>query len=213
MLSLEATEVVVVDTEEGMTQLIGVLKNCRFISVSVIQHRYRSYLGYSSIIMVGLRWLCDPQISSPTTDFVVDAIKAHSYCWRLNEIFTDPAILKVMFNANEPLLWLQRDFGVFMVNLFDIQMALTVLGEKKRSFGDVLMERMGIYINMRYKRADWRWGRVSGVRSRTRPLTPEMLLYVRQTTHYNFVLMKELVGRLRALSNRHINRVGRVGEA
>ena len=54
MLSLEATEVVVVDTEEGMTQLIAVLKSCRFISVSVIQHRYRSYLGYSSIIMVRL---------------------------------------------------------------------------------------------------------------------------------------------------------------
>ena len=53
---------------------------------------------------------------------------------------------------------------------------------------------------------------MSGVRGRTRPLTPEMLLFVRQTTHYNFVLMKELVDRLRALSNRHINRVGCVGE-
>ena len=59
MLEQEAIDVVknfdlVVDTEEGMTQLIAVLKSCRFISVSVIQHRYRSYLGYSSIIMVRL---------------------------------------------------------------------------------------------------------------------------------------------------------------
>ena len=61
-----------------------------------------------------------------------------------------------MFDAAEPLLWLQRDFGVFLVNLIDVQLALTMLGEKKLSVGDVLKAQLGIYINMRYKRADWR---------------------------------------------------------
>ena len=163
LLELSATPVEVIDSEERMKNLVSVLQTCRFISVSVMQHRYRSYLGYCSVIM----------ISSPTTDYIVDAIKAHNSCWMLNEVFTNPAILKVMFDASEPLLWLQRDFGVFLVNLIDVQMALTTLGEKKLSFGDVLKDQMGIYINMRYKRADWRLGRrprftVGRVRSRRR---------------------------------------------
>ena len=146
LLELDATPVEVVDSEEKMKRLVSVLQTCRFISVSVMQHHYRSYLGYCSVIM----------ISSPTTDYIVDAIKAHDSCWMLNEVFTNPAILKVMFDAAEPLLWLQRDFGVFLVNLIDVQLALTMLGEKKLSVGDVLKAQLGIYINMRYKRADWR---------------------------------------------------------
>ena len=35
-----------------------------------------------------------------------------------------------------------------------------------------------------------------------------MELFVRQTTHYNLAITQTLVGRLRSLSNRHINRVG-----
>ena len=42
------------------------------------------------------------------------------------------------------------------MNLIDVQLALTMLGEKKLSVGDVLKAQLGIYINMRYKRADWR---------------------------------------------------------
>ena len=115
----------------------------------------------------------------------------------LNDLFTDPAILKVLYNASDQLLWLQRDFGVFMVNLFDIQMALNLLDQKTTSFADVLMEKMHEYINMRYRRADWR----------TRPLTPEMLLFARQTTHSNLHITAMIVEQLRNQSGKHINRV------
>ena len=60
----------------------------------------------------------------------------------LNDLFTDPAILKVLYNASDQLLWLQRDFGVFMVNLFDIQMALNLLDQKTTSFADVLLDKL-----------------------------------------------------------------------
>ena len=61
-----------------------------------------------------------------------------------------------MFNAENQLLWLQRYFGVFMVNLFDLQVALTLLGEKKIGFGEVVLSTVKEYVNMRYMRADWR---------------------------------------------------------
>ena len=41
-----------VEDEDSMIQLVRILKNQRVIGVSVIQHSYRSYLGYCSVIMV-----------------------------------------------------------------------------------------------------------------------------------------------------------------
>ena len=51
--SLDETPFTMITTEDGIRDLVAQLRNCPMISVSVIQHRYRSYLGYSSIIMVG----------------------------------------------------------------------------------------------------------------------------------------------------------------
>ena len=102
-----------------------------------------------------------------------------------------------MFNAGDQLLWLQRDFGVFMVNLFDVQMALKLLDAKQTSFSDVLMSHMNEYINMRFRRADWR----------TRPLTAGMLRFARQTAHSTLYLSSMVIEQLRNESQRHINRV------
>ena len=155
MRSLEETPFTFITTEAAVRSLVADLLHCNVISVNVIQHSYRSYLGYASIIMVRLSSSFH-QISSPFADYAIDAIQCHDCCWLLNEVFTAPQILKVMFDAEEKLLWLQRDFGVFMVNLFDIQVALALM-EKKRSFGEVIESHMHVYVNMRYQRADWRW--------------------------------------------------------
>ena len=37
----------------------------------------------------------------------------------LNTIFTDPSIVKVLHGADRDVLWLQRDFSVYLVNMFD----------------------------------------------------------------------------------------------
>lgn len=52
---LEETPVVFIDREEQLVELIASLRSARCLGVSVIQHSYRSYLGYCSMIMVGLR--------------------------------------------------------------------------------------------------------------------------------------------------------------
>ena len=47
--------------------------------------------------------------------------------WRqltsLNEIFTDPTIVKVFHGGDNDLVWLQRDFSVYVVNMFDTHQA------------------------------------------------------------------------------------------
>ena len=42
-------------------------------------------------------------------------------------MFADPAIVKVMHGADSDVLWLQRDFGLFPVGLFDTGQAARVL--------------------------------------------------------------------------------------
>ena len=50
--SVEETTVCMINTEEGIKELITELKKYNAISVAVIQHSYRSYLGYCSVLMV-----------------------------------------------------------------------------------------------------------------------------------------------------------------
>ena len=42
-------------------------------------------------------------------------------------MFADPDTIKVMHGADSDILWLQRDFGLFTVGLFDTGQAARVL--------------------------------------------------------------------------------------
>lgn len=57
--SIDDTPIVFIDSDEGIINLIATLKTHRCISVNVIQHSYRSYLGYCSMIMVSTAIFCD----------------------------------------------------------------------------------------------------------------------------------------------------------
>lgn len=46
----------------------------------------------------------------------------------LLDVFTDPKIVKVMHGSDSDIVWLQRDFGLYIVNLFDTGQATRVLG-------------------------------------------------------------------------------------
>lgn len=58
--NVEELELISIVTEDGIVQLIKELQECNVISVSVIQHSYRSYLGYCSVIMVRAIWFIHP---------------------------------------------------------------------------------------------------------------------------------------------------------
>ena len=59
------------------------------------------------------------QVSTRSEDFLIDTIELRSEMHILNQVFTDPKIVKVMHGAESDIQWLQRDFGVYVVNLFD----------------------------------------------------------------------------------------------
>lgn len=71
------------------------------------------------------------QISTRSEDFLIDTLELRGVMQILNETFTDPAIVKVLHGADSDVLWLQRDFGLYVVNMFDTGQASRVLGRRE----------------------------------------------------------------------------------
>ena len=61
------------------------------------------------------------QISTSSRDFVVDVLvpEVRSELQMLNHVFTNPDIVKIFHGADWDVKWLQRDFGIYVVNMFD----------------------------------------------------------------------------------------------
>jgi len=76
--------------------------NVKEIAVDLEHHNYRSFMGFT----------CLMQISTRSDDFIVDTIKLRTEMHRLNEVFTDWTLVKVLHGADFDIEWLQKDFGI-----------------------------------------------------------------------------------------------------
>ncbi|XP_045115632.1 exosome component 10-like isoform X1 [Portunus trituberculatus] len=162
--ALDETPLTMVNTEEELAAMVAKLKACSEFAVDLEHHAFRSYLGLTCLI----------QISTRDEDFIVDPLALRGKLTILNEVFTDPKITKVIHGADYDILWLQRDCGVYVVNLFDTHQAAVVLEYPSRSLAALLLHFCQIQANKVFQRADWR----------IRPLTQEFVDYARQDSHY-----------------------------
>ncbi|KAF2608031.1 hypothetical protein F2Q68_00044568 [Brassica cretica] len=133
--------------------------------VDLEHNQYRSFQGLT----------CLMQISTRTEDYIVDTFKLRVHIGPyLREIFKDPKKRKVMHGADRDIVWLQRDFGIYVCNLFDTGQASRVLNLERNSLEFLLQHFCGVTANKEYQNADWR----------IRPLPKEMTRYAREDTHY-----------------------------
>lgn len=79
-----------------------------------------------------------------------------------------------MHGAEMDTKWLQRDFNIHILNLFDTHRASRYLGLSKLSYAYLLNYYCNVTTDKTYQLADWR----------QRPLSHEMLRYARIDTHY-----------------------------
>lgn len=114
------------------------------------------------------------QISTRDTDYLIDTLSLRSELHILNEIFTDPKVLKVFHGADSDILWLQRDLSLYVVNMFDTYQAAKQLNFPYLSLAYLLKRFCNIDAKKQYQMADWR----------IRPLLEELMLYAREDTHY-----------------------------
>ncbi|ORY12705.1 exosome complex exonuclease-like protein Rrp6 [Clohesyomyces aquaticus] len=161
----ESTSATFVDTPEALDQMLAELKAAKEIAVDLEHHDNRSYIGLVSLM----------QISTREKDWIVDTLKP----WRrrlecLNEVFADPNIIKVLHGSYMDIVWLQRDFGLYIVGLFDTFHAARSLGYPGASLAYLLDHFVQFKAQKQYQLADWR----------VRPLSDELLTYARADTHF-----------------------------
>ncbi|CAJ1085435.1 exosome component 10 [Xyrichtys novacula] len=153
-----------IDSLEDLVALNEKLCKLPEFAVDLEHHSYRSFLGIT----------CLMQISTREEDFIIDTLELRSEMYILNEAFTDPAIVKVFHGADSDIEWLQRDFGLYIVNLFDTHQASRALNMARHSLDHLLKHFCTVDSDKRYQLADWR----------IRPLPDEMVQYARTDTHY-----------------------------
>ncbi|KAJ6729201.1 PROTEIN RRP6-LIKE 3 [Salix viminalis] len=153
-----------IETEAQLKDLAHTLSKHKVFAVDTEQHSLRSFLGFTALI----------QISTRNEDYLVDTIALHDAMGVLAPVFADPTICKVFHGADNDVLWLQRDFHIYVVNLFDTAKACEVLSKPQKSLAYLLETYCGVATNKLLQRGDWR----------QRPLSAEMLEYAQKDAHY-----------------------------
>ncbi|CAE7719890.1 Exosc10, partial [Symbiodinium microadriaticum] len=154
-----------IDTVEDLATAAEEMEGFSELAVDLEHHAYRSFQGIT----------CLMQISTREKDYVLDAIILRQNLQAaLLPLFTDPEIVKVFHGCDSDILWLQKDFGLYVVNCFDTYHAAKALRYPALSLAHLLKYHCGITLNKKHQLADWR----------IRPLPEDMLCYARSDTHY-----------------------------
>ncbi|XP_037476960.1 protein RRP6-like 3 isoform X1 [Triticum dicoccoides] len=169
-----------VNTKAQLEHLAGLLGEEKAFGVDTEQHSFRSFLGYTALV----------QISTQKEDYLIDTIALHDVMGILQPVFASPFICKIFHGADNDILWLQRDFHIYVVNMFDTAKACEVLSKPQKSLAYLLELYCGVTTDKTLQREDWR----------LRPLTAEMIEYARCDAHYLLNISNCLASELHAKS-------------
>ncbi|KAM9972782.1 hypothetical protein ACTFIR_012151 [Dictyostelium discoideum] len=185
---LEETPFTWVETVRQLEELVEKLIHCQEIAIDLEHHSYRTYQGFT----------CLMQISTRSEDFLIDTLLLRSHIHMLNQVFTNASIVKVLHGSDSDIKWLQRDFGVYIVNMFDTGQASRILEYPSASLAFLLKFYCAIDANKKYQLADWR----------IRKLPEEMIKYAREDTHYLLYIYDRLRNELISKGNKNLGTSG-----
>jgi exosome complex exonuclease RRP6 len=186
-IPVEGASYLWVDTDDKLQQMMQSLLSAeaRVIAVDLEHHSYRSFLGL----------VCLMQISTAREDFLVDTLALRGQLQVLNQVFCDPAKVKVLHGSDMDILWLQRDLGLYVVNMFDTGQAARLLNYPRFSLAYLLKRHCGIEADKQYQLADWR----------VRPLDRNMVKYAREDTRYLLYIYDQMKQELLAASDNSLS--------
>jgi exosome complex exonuclease RRP6 len=137
-----------VDTVEKLKIVQKKLEKAKEIAVDLEHHSMRSYLGFTCLI----------QLSTREEDFIIDPLLVPRIAIRdaLSGAFSDPSIVKILHGSDYDIKWLQKDFSIYVVRLFDTGQAARILGLKGFGLAHLLKEYCNVNADKKYQMADWR---------------------------------------------------------
>jgi ribonuclease D len=180
-LPIEETPLAYIDTLSKLQSMINDLNQYKEIAIDLEHHSFRSYQGFTCLI----------QISTRDKDYIIDPFPIWGSIELLLDVFTNPGIIKVLHGADSDVLWLQRDFGLYIVNMFDTGQAARKLMYSRYGLGFLLENICNIKTDKNFQMADWR----------VRPLSEDHIKYARMDTHYLLYIYDYLKLKLQTKAN------------
>lgn len=160
-------EAIWISEPSQLKDLVLDLKKSKVIAIDLEHHDYRTYHGITCLMQI---------TSESKNDYLIDPLSPNlrPHLPLLNEVFTDPSIIKVLHGAFMDIIWMQRDLGLYIVSLFDTFHASKQLSLGKHSLAFLLEKYVKFRTSKKWQLADWR----------IRPLSNEMRDYAKADTHF-----------------------------
>ena len=167
-----------IDKEDKLADLSKRLESVDMIAVDLEAHSYHSFSGIICLMQISIK------NNGVVENFLVDTLKLwHSINTYLAPMFANPDILKVMHGADSDVQWLQRDFGIYIVNLFDTGMAARELKLQSAGLAYLLQHYVNVSTDKTHQLSDWR----------QRPLPDTMKTYAIMDTYYLLDILPHLL--------------------
>lgn len=174
---------IVVTAREHLDEVVAELKTFSRLAIDTESNGFYAYRERVCLI----------QLSSPTTDYVIDPLAVRDLS-ALGPILEDPAVEKIFHAGEYDILCLKRDYGYRFANLFDTMISARLLSSKELGLAAAIERHFGVKLSKKLQRADW--GK--------RPMSEEQIRYAQMDTHYLMRLadiQKELLKEKRRLED------------
>jgi ribonuclease D len=168
-------EIRYIDTEKALDEANALVVGMRRMALDLEAagfHRYDDRLSLVQLTAGPVTFLLDP-FTLPLDEF-------------LRPVLEDPGVEIVMHGSDYDLRLLDRDLSIRPQNLFDTQVAATLLGHQGIGLAALLERYFGVKLSKKYQRADWA----------QRPIPPEMREYAARDTMHLEELADLLAGEL-----------------
>ncbi|KAG9397545.1 3'-5' exonuclease [Carpediemonas membranifera] len=200
--SLNDTPFTLIQTQEELAALVSEINMCPFIAVDVEHNAECSFEGLTCLVQITTH-------AGAPRDYLLDTLALYPHMYMLRDVFANARILKVFHGARNDVRWLQRDFGIYIVNMLDTYEAITVLDQipipedcrasynghsidtykGQKSLAALLHIYCGFHPDKRLQTADWT----------LRPLSRAMCKYAQGDTHYLCYVAGRIMAQLRAI--------------
>ncbi|GIQ82873.1 hypothetical protein KIPB_004094 [Kipferlia bialata] len=155
MRSVLSTPLVRIRDRVGLEMLVSHLSGQSVMAMD-LEHARHSFHGAT----------CLMQISTPSADFIVDTLAVWSHMHLLRSVLANPTVTKVVHGADMDVQWLQRDWGLYLVNALDTGRCAQALG-LPRGLARLTHALLGVSLGKGQQLSDWS----------LRPLSASQVLY------------------------------------
>ncbi|SCM04111.1 exosome complex exonuclease RRP6, putative [Plasmodium chabaudi chabaudi] len=120
-ININMKEYEIINNKNSLINMINIIKNTydKISIISLVDYK-NSYHGFTSLILVGTK----------DVDYIIDVFNMFEDIYLLNEITTDPKILKITYNSENLILFFQKDFSIYFINIIDLLLCANCLNIK-----------------------------------------------------------------------------------